>query len=127
MGQPLLEISQALAAGERGRWKGWKEKKLTWEKRKQVLVTIPKHLFPCYFVRFGCCCYFYLHGFKLLSHSSNTCALSSVQRTGEAMGEKHQLSVLTSLVDRERESMKLDPGGIGPGDVKRRRQLGALG
>lgn len=45
----------------------------------------------------------------------------------EAVGETRQPSVLTSLVDSGRENMKLDPRGIGQGDVKRRRELGVLG
>lgn len=38
----------------------------------------------------------------------------------------HQPSMLASLVDSGGENMKLDPRGIGQGDVKGRRELGAL-
>jgi len=48
MGQPFLEISQALVAGKRGRWKGWKERELAQKTKKQVFPTIPKHLFLGY-------------------------------------------------------------------------------
>lgn len=43
------------------------------------------------------------------------------------MGETHQPSVLTSPVDSGGGNAKLDPRGTGQEDVKRRRELGALG